>query len=438
MSTSAVPADLLAAEAARLSDLWQPSDVLTDTERYRLRHLRHLDRPPYSAEDICLTSLAFSAKTSQTFDGFHVKQSSYLSEDGLACLALLFQASLATSELPPQISYLIAFLIAKAKGGFRALGLLPAYYRLLLRCLRPRLRDWERSYKKPFYSFSAGRSCIWLLWRQSVAAVTCAHAGLHCAMILWDMSDYYEHICRSSLRDRSVITGFPLDILDITCNMYGCERVLMMGEAVVKTGRPSRGVVAGCTCATYHVQSFAGPPMESFSLRHKHLDLNLHVDDVIIDTEADCKDTIIHRLSSAAEDLQFQLIEYELGCQISAKKAALAANDHDLHHRLGKCLGKFGRYSSPAAVHLGISFAAGKTRSTFKKVNTIGIRIRMMELYLARLRWPFSPEGCFPLRYTVLKFWVLTTRVFRFCRTNNSLLKACLEEEDPGLPLCFC
>ena len=238
-ATSAIPAHLLQAEASRLSALWQPNESGRSDARYILCHPHHLENLPFGTDDIRHISSTFSSKTSQTFDGFHVRQYSLLSHGGLECLGLILQACLAVSALPPQVSYLVAFLISKAKGGFRSLGLFPSLYRLLLRCLRPRLRAWEHEYRRPFFSFASGQSCIWLLWRQSVAAETCALAGRHCAIFLWDMSDYYEHICRETLKQRATTTNFPRDILDFICCMYGCQRLLTMGEAVVQMGRPT-------------------------------------------------------------------------------------------------------------------------------------------------------------------------------------------------------
>jgi hypothetical protein len=202
------------------------------------------------------------------------------------------------------------------------------------------------------------------------------------------MSDYYEHISRETLRRRASTTKFPLDILDFTCNMYGCQRLLTMGEAVVQMGHPTLGVVAGCTSATYHVQSYAGPPLEAFVLRHPQVDLNLHVDDPATYTEANSKEVVVHRLREAAADL-LQVVNFELGCQISVKKAAVAASDEDLHRKVGRALGEFGRYNQLAAGRLGISFSAGKRRRAFIQSNILTNRVTAVgrrRKRLARIR----------------------------------------------------
>ena len=77
--------------------------------------------------------------------------------------------------------------------------------------------------------------------------------------ILWDMSDYYEHIPRPLLRDRGDISAFPAHIMDLSIPMYGATRILTLETLAKPMGRPGRVVIAGCTAATYHVHSFAAP-----------------------------------------------------------------------------------------------------------------------------------------------------------------------------------
>ena len=50
------------------------------------------DMPPLDAATLRAASLAFSPKTSQTFDGIHPRHFSFLSDDAVNCLGMLFTA----------------------------------------------------------------------------------------------------------------------------------------------------------------------------------------------------------------------------------------------------------------------------------------------------------------------------------------------------------
>ena len=112
------------------------------------------------------TSSTFSSKTSQTFDGFHVKHYGMLSDEGTKVLVLLIRLILALARMPPSLELVLATLIPKAKGGFRAIGLFPSLYRVVMRILGPLLRSWERE---------STRNHTSLLLPGSLASVFCGN-----------------------------------------------------------------------------------------------------------------------------------------------------------------------------------------------------------------------------------------------------------------------
>ena len=152
------------------------------------------------------------------------------------------------------------------------------------------------------------------------------------------MNDYYEHIPRPLLRDRGDISAFPAHIMDFSMSMYGATRVLTLETLAKPTGKPGRGVIAGCAAATYHVQSFAAPPLDSFREIHIHIEINLHVDDLIMQKGAICEEIVAQDLALAVADMRL-VIANELKCRISVPKAAMAASSAKLLKRLGRALG---------------------------------------------------------------------------------------------------
>jgi len=326
-------------------------------------------------EQIRRASASFPAKTSQTADGFHVRHWAMLPDEALEALALIIRAILGLGYMPRQLEFLVGFLTPKAKSGHRALGLFPSLYRLILRLRKPALPEWESVSARPFFSFSSGHSCVWALWQQAARAEAAVAEQEHTAMFLWDLADYYEHIDRDILRGRVLQGGFPMDVLDVSAPMYGALRFLTLARLASRSGYPTRGVVAGCGAATFHVQPFAAPPLEPFVLRHPCVHLNVHVDDFIVQARGSSETLVVSNLGDAADDLG-EVIFADLKCEISVGKASLAASSQALQILLGRRLGVLGHYTKmPAALNLGIDFAAGKKRRTFIKCSKIRTRL---------------------------------------------------------------
>ena len=75
---------------------------------------------------------------------------------------------------------------------------------------------------------------------------------------------------------------------------YGGPRLLQMGTMVTSCRHPSRGVIAGCGVATYNVQAYSGPGLDTFAAYHPDLAINVHVDDFLY-AATDMNDTTVAR-----------------------------------------------------------------------------------------------------------------------------------------------
>ena len=329
---------------------------------------------------------SFATHFVQTYDGFHARHWNLLGEKACECTADISKICIAFGFMPRPVRAVIAFKIPKAKGGHRALGLFPAAYRVGMKAMRHQLRDWGSNHRRPYYSFSSGNSCVMAVWQQAARAEA-ATSGPRGAFgsILWDMSDYYEHIPRPLLRDRGDISAFPAHIMDLSISMYGATRILTLEILAKPMGGPGRGVIAGCTAATYHVQSFAAPPLDSFRKVHIHIDLNLHVDDLIMHEGAVSEDIVAQDLALAAADMRL-VVANELKCKISVPKAAMAASSAKLLKRLGRALGDLGHYKQASAENLGIDFAGGRTRRSYLRKSRAFKRFAAVKARLGRVK----------------------------------------------------
>ena len=99
--------------------------------------------PPLDAATLRAAALEFSQRTSQTFDGIHPRQFSFLSDDALNCLGMLLTACESLGEWPESTRALTVTLFQKAKGGTRPIAIFPAIHRLWTRARRAVADAWE-------------------------------------------------------------------------------------------------------------------------------------------------------------------------------------------------------------------------------------------------------------------------------------------------------
>ena len=260
----------------------------------------------------------------------------YMSDTGKSrsqkaeCHCQLFQLSIALGILPEQIRAVVATAIPKATEGFRTVGLFSAYCRMLMRTCSPLFKKWEGRHPNRHFSFSAGKSAVLTVWSQAAQQeLTSAIGRPSSATILWDLSDFYEGMCRTRLMARGMAQGFPAGPAQLSLAAYSGERVLTLNGCAVSAGYPTKGVIAGCGAATYHVQVYHTPPISKFYNAHRHLDLNIHIDDLTLTATGRSDSEVLESISEGAAALHC-IIQDDLGSNVSVPKANLVAASDDL------------------------------------------------------------------------------------------------------------
>ena len=125
---SAHTSDLLAAEAERLSSIWQPECGDGDVSDECLGSLP-TGMPPISADMVRDAALSFPRRTAETYDGFHVRHWGLLSLGGLEAVASLLNAVELVGMWPRQIEALTTCLIPEPKvAKYRGIALFPSLY----------------------------------------------------------------------------------------------------------------------------------------------------------------------------------------------------------------------------------------------------------------------------------------------------------------------
>lgn len=343
---------------------WVP-DAEKDDEPLRkacraVKSLQKYGSQTITGQNVAEASGSFRATTAQTYDGLHVRHWSSLEKEGQEIVAKLMCLSLALGVLPKPLRAVVAAAIPKATIGYRTIGLFPAYYRTMVRTLKDQFGNWEHEHPRRFYSFAAGKSAVLTVWAQTAQQeITSAIGKPSSATLLWDLSDFYEGMSRQKLLDREIKQDFPIAAAFLSITAYSGERIIQLNGMVITAGYPTKGVVAGCGIATYHVQAYHGPPIQAFMDARPHLALNIHIDDLCLSATGRCDDDVVAQISEGAAALE-TTIEQDLDSKVSIPKANLVATSDELRRRVGGILERLGHKSkSVAAVNLGIDMTGG-------------------------------------------------------------------------------
>ena len=99
------------------------------------------------------TSKAFKKKkTGVAPDGWHPRRFSLLSDDGLETLADLYELLKIRGHPPQQQAQVYIFLILKASGGARPIGIFTSYYRLWSKVRQDNAAKWAGLNDRAFFS----------------------------------------------------------------------------------------------------------------------------------------------------------------------------------------------------------------------------------------------------------------------------------------------
>eukprot|EP00959_Pyramimonas_sp_CCMP1952_P009422 196412-Pyramimonas_sp.AAC.1 len=116
--------------------------------------------------------------------------------------------------MPTQLQGIVSTLMLKQKQhdtpafqpSFRSIGILPAHYRVWARLRRSAAREWEAHRRRPYLAHQAGHSIVELVYKQSLEREfnSSAQDQQYSAQVLYDLSNFYEHVDRPCLALRAV------------------------------------------------------------------------------------------------------------------------------------------------------------------------------------------------------------------------------------------
>jgi len=140
------PVDILDAEKARYSSLWNAAECPPDVCCADNVPLDKID-----VDKLRRTSKSFKRKTGVAPDGWHPRHYSLISDEGLAVLSDLYELLEICGHLPNQQQQVFIFLVDKLSGGTRPIGLFTSMYRLWSKCRQGEAAKWAGKHDRPFF-----------------------------------------------------------------------------------------------------------------------------------------------------------------------------------------------------------------------------------------------------------------------------------------------
>ena len=133
---SSLPAKQFDEVVAKYQGLWTPRGQYHDIERIAmpaaLNSLEALDEVCRPA-DFKQAAAQFTWRTAISYDGFHPRHWTLLTNKGLSIVSRFAGLCLAMDTMPSQLTSTLSVILPKATQGFRTVGLFPSFYRVLVK-----------------------------------------------------------------------------------------------------------------------------------------------------------------------------------------------------------------------------------------------------------------------------------------------------------------
>ena len=110
-----------------------------------------------------------------------------LPDVALAQLGALFKQSVSTLSLPQQSLLNTGALLGKKLGGARVIAIMCSFYRELMKCLSPKIREWDLTEGHRYDSALAGNSSLRAAVLRALKVEHATAMGMHVGHLLWDM-----------------------------------------------------------------------------------------------------------------------------------------------------------------------------------------------------------------------------------------------------------
>ncbi len=365
---SSSPDALLASQRDKYVRLWHPAQEPFSYEWQGMEELPLLT--PQQLRDAAST---FKRRTAITYDGFHPRSLGNLSDGSLLALSFILQAVEVSGRWPRQLRLVVTALLAKPKGGYRPIGILPAAYRLWAKTRRAWADRWEEEHARPYLSSAKGNGSLDTLWRMAARQEAGTAEGDQAAVVAEDLAAFFETVSRDRLMAEAAALGYPPALLRGALAAYSSARMLTLHGRVAREVHPTVGVIAGCSLAMSLTKLLYLRELDGVAARlPPTLALDIHVDDVTI-SGIGPPHVVARDIVKAHGDLR-EAME-RLGCRFADAKTSITATTRRLASQVASRLGVEGGISSASCI-LGVDSTAGGRRSRLRVGSKKGARLK--------------------------------------------------------------
>ncbi len=374
------PCALLEAQRDKYIGKWSP------TEQPRSIHWETREALPRAGADLVESaSAAFRWGTAATYDGIHPRHLSLLCKEGRQAVAAIWEAMELLGDLPRQLKLVTMPLLAKPQGGYRAIGMMAALYRVWAKARRIEATAWEQAHARSYWSADRGNAPIDTVWRQEARQEAKVSMGEQAAAIIYDMESFFETIDRTLLLRRARQVGFPEPIVRLCLAAYAGPRMLVLDGALSREVHPTCGIVAGCGMATTMVRIYCITEFDMMLTRlPKTTHFDAHIDDLVITGEA-LPVQLVRDMTNAERELA-GVIEKGLKGKVAEGKAGVVATSLDVAKQIKRNIPLLTGPITRAMPNLGTDCMAGRAKGRQSRKFKQFVRIKRGQARSPRLR----------------------------------------------------
>ena len=249
--------------------------------------------PEFGGKDLIMACRCFKAKTGIGTDCIHPRTLLLLPTAGLQAVVDILKAIERSGAWPEHQRHIMYFLILKANGKDRPIGLLPSLIRVWEAIRAPVLWAWQRDHPEDWNWSSEGRAAEDAAWE---ALLHIEGGQLHSeestVSVVMDLVKAFERVQLAEVWRRALHLGFPRRLLHVVLTYFGFARRLVVNGCASEPVSTVAAIVAGSRFSVCFLRLVLTEPMTKLKLIRPEMQLKVYVDDILVQLQGRRRDLI--------------------------------------------------------------------------------------------------------------------------------------------------
>ena len=197
-------------------------------------------------------------------------------------LAIIARNIVRRARIPSQVKPVMLFLLGKKGGGYRTIGVINSFLRVVMRALGPMFRNFDEIHADPTDSATGGSGgAEYAAFTAAIADETDTCLGTTVVRVFWDLRKFFDSIQPGILAIDCHEGGLAPPLVALALEVHGAPRFLGLdGSFQGPTGDFSKSIVAGCTSSTTLCRQFVRIPPLAARQEEESVEDWRHIDDV--------------------------------------------------------------------------------------------------------------------------------------------------------------